>query len=220
MRQNDEMSSYVRPLIEEPVFRDADGAVIEYGDRWHGFPPEDTYSVDTHPERFAPLHVVADALIEHLGQTYDVEIDKGAETVRDLLRPAFHNVLRAVRIRPSDPKCASLTLVFTAYPGIYMHAGLLHNFYYPVCGCDACDSNWEAEADELEQHVFATVSGNYRETIERGIRPRIDYAFNYPDGSSSGSSPSRDLPAQRLKDAKTILRDLPDGWRSWPSLRR
>ena len=63
MRQDDGMSSYVRPLIEAPVFRDADGAVINYGSRWHGSPPEDTYSVDTHPERFAPLHVVADALI-------------------------------------------------------------------------------------------------------------------------------------------------------------
>ena len=154
------MSSYVRPLIEAPVFRDADGAVINYGSRWHGSPPEDTYSVDTHPERFAPLHVVADALIAHLRETYDVEVDEGVEVAADLLRPAFHDVVRAVRIRPNDPKCASLTLVFTAYPGIYMHAGLLHDFHYPVCGCDACDSNWEAEADELEQRVFATVSGN------------------------------------------------------------
>ena len=134
----------------------------------------------------------------------------------DLLRPAFHDVVRAVRIRPNDPKCASLTLVFTAYPGIYMHAGLLHDFHYPVCGCDACDSNWEAEADELEQRVFATVSGNYRETIERGLRPWVDYAFTYPDGASSGKSRSQDLPAQRLKDAKPVLRDLPVGWNHWP----
>ena len=110
------MSSYVRPLIEAPVFRDADGAVINYGSRWHGSPPEDTYSVDTHPERFAPLHVVADALIAHLRETYDVEVDEGVEVAADLLRPAFHDVVRAVRIRPNDPKCASLTLVFTAYP--------------------------------------------------------------------------------------------------------
>ena len=210
------MSSYVRPLIEAPVFRDADGAVINYGSRWHGSPPEDTYSVDTHPERFAPLHVVADALIAHLRETYDVEVDEGVEVAADLLRPAFHDVVRAVRIRPNDPKCASLTLVFTAYPGIYMHAGLLHDFHYPVCGCDACDSNWEAEADQLEQRVFATVSGNYRETIERGLRPWVDYAFTYPDGASSGKSRSQDLPAQRLKDAKPVLRDLPVGWNHWP----
>ena len=75
---------------------------------------------------------------------------------------------------------------------------------------------WQAEADELEQQVFATVSGNYRETIERGLRPLVDYAFTYPDGASSGKSRSQDLPAQRLKDAKPILRALPDGWDSWP----
>lgn len=216
MRQDDGMSSYVRPVIDAPVFRDADGAVINYGNRWHGSPPEDTYSVDTHPERFAPLHVVADALIAHLRETYDVEVDEGVEVAADLLHPAFHDVVRAVRIRPNDPKCASLTMVFTAYPGIYMHAGLLHDFHYPVCGCDACDSSWQAEADELEQQVFATVSGNYRETIERGLRPLVDYAFTYPDGASSGKSRSQDLPAQRLKGAKPILRALPDGWDSWP----
>lgn len=206
----------MRPAIEARVFRDADGAVIDYGNRWPGSPPEDTYSVDTHPERFAPIHAVADALIAHLRETYDVEIEEGAETAVDLLRPAFHEVVRAVRIRPDDPTCASLTLVFTDYPGILMHAGLLHDFHYPICGCDACDSTWEAEADELERHVFATVGGRYRETIERGFRPWIEYAFTYPDGSSSGRSRSQDLPAQRLADAKPILRDVAGGWAPWP----
>ncbi len=216
MRKYDETNSYVRPLIESPVFRDADGTVIEYGNRWHGSPPEDTYSVDTHPERFAPLHAVAEALIAHLQGTYDVEIDEGVEVAGELLHPAFHDVVRAVRIRPNDPKCASLTFVFTAYPGIYMHAGLLHDFQNPICGCDACDSNWQAEADELEQQVFATVNGNYTETIERGLRPWVNYAFNYPNGTSGGRSRSEDLPPQRLRDAKPTLRDLRNGWNPWP----
>ncbi|MFV0429414.1 MAG: DUF6226 family protein [Arachnia sp.] len=206
------MSSYLRPVIEAPVFRDADDAVINYGDRWHGAPPQYTYSLDTHPERFAPLHVVADALIAHLRQTYDVELDQGVETAGDLLHPPAHDVVRAVRIRPSHPKCAPLTLVFDAYPGISLHAGLLHDFCYPACGCDACDSTWQAESDELERLVFATVSGTYRETIERGIRRW----FTYHDGASSGRSRSRDLPAQRLKAATPILRGLPHGWESWP----
>ena len=61
--------------------------------------------------------------------------------------------------------------MFTAYPGIFLHAGLLHDFHYPACGCDACDSNWVAEADGLEQQVLAVVTGHYREGIERGLRP-------------------------------------------------
>lgn len=210
------MSSYIRPLIDAPVFLDADGAVIDYGNRWHGSPPEDTYSVDTHPERFAPLHIVAEALIAHLRETYDVGVDEGIAAAGDLLHPSFHEVVRAVRVRPKDPKCASITLVFTTYPAILLHLGLLHDFRYPVCGCDACDSNWQGEADELEQHVFATVSGNYRETIERGPRPWVDYAFTFPDGAGSGRSPSQDIPDQRLKEAEPILRSLPDGWHSWP----
>lgn len=213
------MSSYIRPSIEAPVFLDADGSVIDYGNRWHGSPPEDTYSVETHPERFAPIHRVADALIAHLGETYDVEIDEAAETVGDLMRPAFHDVVRAIRVRPRAPTCAPLTFVFTAYPGIYVHAGLLHDFPYPICGCDACDSNWEAEADELERQVFAVVSGNYRETITRGLRSWVGYAFTYPDGTSArGQSRSRDLPAERLTDATPVLRELPHGWDPWPQL--
>lgn len=209
------MSSYTRPSIDASVFRDVDGQVIDYGNRWGGPPPEDTYSVDTHPERFAPLHAIADALIAHLARTYDVEIDEGEETVTDLLHPAYHHAVRAVRIRPNDPACAPLTLVFTDYPGIYLHAGLLHDFLYPVCGCDACDSNWQAEADELERHVFAVVTGNFRENIERGLRPWAEYEFTYPDGSSSGRVRAQDLPAERFSAAKAILRDLPR-WAPWP----
>lgn len=37
-------------------------------------PPEDTYSVDTHLERFLPLHTVADALLTHLQENFTVEI--------------------------------------------------------------------------------------------------------------------------------------------------
>lgn len=210
------MGSYVRPLVDVPVFRDADGQVIDYGNRWPGSPPDDTYSVDTHPERFAPLHTVAEALIAHLRDAYDVEIDEGDEAAADLLHPTSVDVVRAVRVRPNDPSCAALTFVFTAYPGIYLHAGLLHDFHSPVCGCDACDSSWEAEADELEQRVFATVSGNYRESIGRGFRPWVEYAYDYPDGANSGRSRSTEIPSERFKAAESLLRDLPDGWAAWP----
>lgn len=211
------MSSYTRPAIDAPVFRDADGQVIDYGNRWSGSPPEDTYSVDTHPERFAPIHTVADALIAHLRDSYDVDVDEGSEVASDLRHPTYHDVVRAVRIRPNDPTCASLTVVFTAYPGVYVHAGLLNDFHYPVCGCDACDSNWQAEADELERQVLAVVAGRYRETVERrGLDPWIGHAFTYPDGSSSGGSREQGASRERLEAAASILRRLPEGWSAWP----
>lgn len=211
------MSSYQRPAIDAPVFYDTAGQVINYGNRWDGSPPEDTYSVDTHPERFAPLHTVADALIAHLRDSYDVEVDEEEDTAADLFRPAYHDVVRAVRIRPRDRACASVTFVFTAYPGISMHAGLLNDFQYPVCGCDACDSTWGAEADDLEQQVQAVVTGNYRETVERrGFDPWVGYAFTYPDGAASGGSRAQDIPAERLNAAKPVLRNLSAGWAAWP----
>lgn len=210
------MTSYMRPSIYATVFRDADGQIIDYGRRWQGSPPEDTYSVDTHPERFAPIHAIADALITYLRDAYDVEVDEDVETATDLLHPAYHDVVRAVRIQPSDEACAPLTMVFTAYPGVYMHAGLLHDFHYPVCGCDACDSTWEGEVDDLEKQVFAVVTGNYSESIERG--PWVSHSFTYPDGTSSGRSRAKGLPADRLKTARRILRNRAEGWAAWPRL--
>ncbi|WP_204869861.1 DUF6226 family protein [Rhodococcoides corynebacterioides] len=211
-----DVTSYVRPTIDEQVFRDSDGRVIDYGNLWSDSPPESAYSVTEHPERYAPLHVIADALIEHLRETYDVEIDEGPETVADLIRPN-RDVVRGVRIRPNASACAPLTLVFTPYPGIAVHAGLLHDFYFPSCGCDACDSTWQDEADGLERQVFAVVNGNYRESVKRGLRPMVGYSFTFPDGASSGRTGSGGIPAARLDAADPILRALPDGWAAWPS---
>jgi hypothetical protein len=134
----------------------------------------------------------------------------------DLLHPV-PGVVRAVRIRPNDPACAALTFVFTGYPGIVLHAGLLHDFQYPFCGCDACDSHWAPEADKLEQQVLAVVTGHYREAVERGFRPWVEYTFTYLDGRSSGRSRARDIAPQRLNPAKPILRGLSGGWAAWPS---
>lgn len=210
------MSSYIRPAIALPAFHDADGHVIEYGNRWLGSPPEGTYSIDTHLERFAPLHDVADALIAHLREAYDVEIHEGADAAHDLTRPAPHTFLRAVRVQPRDPRCASLTFVFTAYPGILIHAGLLHDFASPRCGCHACDATWPSEADELERVVFAVVAGGYRETIQIGRQPWVGYSMTDADGSSAGQVPASDLPPQRLTDAARAFDALPDGWHPWP----
>jgi hypothetical protein len=207
------MSAYVRPAIHVPVFRDAEGRVIPYGRRWAGSPPEETYSVVSHPERYLPLHTVADALIGHLRATYDVELDEGPEVADDLLRP-HPEVQRAVRVRPADAASAALTFVFTTFPGVIVHAGLLHDFAYPMCGCDACDSPWEYEVDQLERTVLAVVSGDYVESVTS--QSEVGFRLVYPNGSTTGQTRAEDLPAGRLTAALPILRDLPDGWAPWP----
>jgi hypothetical protein len=210
------VSSYHRPPIETPVFRDAAGQIIEYGRRWEDSPPTETYSVDTHPERFAPLHTVADALVAHVAETYDVRITEGPDAAADLLRQS-RPFARAVRIEPIDPRCAAITLVYTDYPGIVMHAGLLHDFHFPICGCDACDSTGEAEVDEFERHVFAVVGGRYSESVDEGPDPWVGYSLEYPNGSTSGRGPiGEDLPVARVEAARPILRALSGGWAPWP----
>ena len=82
------MSSCTRPSIDTPVFvTDRSGHRLRqpFG---AGHPPEDTYSVDTHPERFAPVHTVADALIADLVTLNDVSVEEGRDG-GDLLTRLF-----------------------------------------------------------------------------------------------------------------------------------
>ncbi|WJL95419.1 DUF6226 family protein [Microbacterium sp. ET2] len=210
--------TYLRPRLSTPAFRDRDGRVIDYGDRWSGSPPDDTYSVVTHPERFAPLHAVADALIEHLRDTYDVVVEQGEDVVADLLHPVHHDVVKAVRLRPIGPSFASLTFVLTGHPGVHVHAGLLHDFAYPVCSCDACDSTWEHEADRLERQVLAVVNGQYREGISfREGDPWLAYALGSPDGPSSGGFRAHGMSPESVQAAQDVLQNLAGPWSAWPS---
>lgn len=214
------MTSYVRPPIDLPVFRDADGRVIDYGNQWEDAePPDDSYSVETHPERFAPLHTVADALISHLRDTYDVELTEvdhveaadGSEGMAGMA-----SGLSAVRVKPNDPGCAALTFVYTDHPGIVLRAGLLHDFPFPICGCDACDETAESQAEELEQKVFAVVAGRYRESVGPGAHGQVGFAMTYPGGSVSGMGNADEFPAERLAAARPVLRALTGRWGAWP----
>jgi Family of unknown function (DUF6226) len=210
---------YTRPDAGTEVFRDASGRMIEYGTRWGDEgPPEDTYSVLSHPERFAPLHLVADALIAHLAATYDVEVQEDHAFAADLLHDGV-TVVRAVRMAPADPDAAPLTFVFTAFPGVIVHAGLLNDLVFPDCGCDACDETWDAESDELERQVFAVVVGGFRERVGwREGAPWVETSFQYADGAStrSGTRADEGRLAQRVGSARDRLAQLTDGWHPWP----
>lgn len=52
------------------------------------------------------------------------------------------------RLTLSDSAAAPLTFGFTSYPGLILHAGLLHDFAYPICGCDACDETAVGQVDK------------------------------------------------------------------------
>lgn len=236
------MTVYVRPRIESPRFYDDAGAVINFGHRWDavdGQPPDDRYGVESHLERFAPLHTVIEALIDHLAETYDVVLEEGLHVAADLEdAPLPENVVRAVRLTPTDPLAAPMTVVLLDYPSVTVTAGVLADFMYPTCGCDACDEDWESMADMAESHVLAVVNGGLREFVSPPRRPRIrfergmglvrdmgqtvGYRLEQPDGSGweAAESPAKEWSKAKLEQVKRALEDVAAGtttgaWQAW-----
>lgn len=237
------MTDYARPLVEPMVFRDDAGNPIEYGTRWRslgGAPPEDSYSVVEHPERFAPLHTVAAALIDFLVSDYDVNIEEGGHVTTGLLHPPTPDeTVRAVRLSPSAEAGAPLVIVLTSFPGVRVYAGALFSARYPSCGCNACDEEWEAVADELEQNIFTIIGGGFTEHISeprrarwsydrshglvKGMGQTVSYQLVSLDHTSrqGGQSRAEDVPAALLASARekidAVAAVSPDGnWRAWP----
>ncbi|MFR9722806.1 DUF6226 family protein [Streptomyces sp. MS19] len=196
------MAAYARPALALPVLRDAAGAVIPYGDRWDWDegPPERYYSVTEHPERFAPLLTVAEALTAHLTAEYDATAREGEER-------RHGERVRTVTLTPAAPDAAALTFTFTGFPSVTLHAGRYFAAAFPDCGCDACDDSVEALAGELEWQTLAVAAGRLRETLRRG---RVTCAISSPDGHGISSEHRVTRPGARPPLP-------PDGWRPWPA---
>lgn len=212
---------YIRPLLPERTYYSEDRVPIPYGRQWGNDGPDPgSYSVDSHPERFAGLHVVARALIDHLAAVYDVEVHEDPAHAAELLMEA-RDVLQAVKVTPRRSGAAPLTFVLTGYPGVIVHAGELHDFPFPVCGCDACDETVETTADRLEMLVLTVAAGGYSERYPVGRRRWSEYALTASDGSGceSGKGEPGFAAVDRLRDAEVRLRGVGDGWSPWP-LRR
>ena len=212
---------YVRPALPTETYYNRDGEPIPYGRQWGGGGPDpESYSVESHPERFAGLHVVAHALIDHLTAVYDVEVLDNPVHAGELLIEG-RDVLQAVKVAPRDSRAASLTFALTGYPGVMVHAGVLHDFAFPVCGCDACDETVETTADRLEMLVLSVAAGGYSERYPVGRKRWSEYALTAVDGSGSESGQGEPPPASaaRLRDAEIRLREVAGGWSTWP-LRR
>ena len=211
---------YERPTLTDNTYVAADGTVITYGERWKDnghTPPENSYSVTSNPERFADLHVVADALIDFLTRAYDITVTDELRCANDL-SVSGADVVRAVRLTPLDDTAAPLTFAFTSFPGVVMHAGMLHDFIYPSCGCDACDETAITQVEELEQLVLGVAAGCYRERYPAGSHRQAQYALTNPSGSgsSSGDGGVESIDPGRLAAAAQRLQGLPNGWQPWP----
>lgn len=237
------MSEYSRPDIEPVEFRDGDGNIIDYGNRWAslgGSPPEDSYSVEDHPERFAPLHTVATALIDHFVSNYEVDVEEGHQLIADVLHaPSAEETVRAVRLTPRDDACAPLVFVLTGYPTVRLYAGVLFTEFYPSCPCNACDEKWDDVAEELEWQTFSIVGGGFTEEVSeprraklsysreaglvKGMGQTVSYRLRALDGASNrgGQSRAKDVPPVLLEAARTKLDavaavSVEGNWKPWP----
>lgn len=142
------------PELRPVLIQGDDGAPIPFGERWRDLPetPAEAYSVVTHPERYAQLHEVADALVAHLLATYDCEV------VEEPPRGQGVRELRAVRIA-SVPGTAPVRIAWTDFPGVVAEVGLDVPAAAPICGCDACDEPLERAAEGLAEAVLSRVRG-------------------------------------------------------------
>ncbi|WP_291379049.1 DUF6226 family protein [Demequina sp.] len=210
------MEQYVRPTIAPQEFRDAEGRVIPYGERWGmNGAPDHTYSVLTHPERFRPLHEVARALIAYLERIYDVAVSESPSHLADVPE-RFLDATTVVRLIPANPRCAPITIIFTDLPGITLLAGVLVVEYAPSCGCDACDQVWDSAADDLEWLVMAVIEGGLTEHVSRGPRPTVSHRLERPDGhwGRTGRADSTITP-QQLAKARARLAPIDGAWAAW-----
>lgn len=194
---------YVRPSFARQVFTAADGTAYEYGNRWPDGPPDETYSHDSHPERFGPLHDVADALVTHLVARYDVAA----------LALSGGSTLRATRLAPSSPDAAPLTIAWLPYPAIGVRAGAAYEDVHPTCGCDACDETVQSAADRLERLVLGVAAGLFAESV---AHHDVTWRLTEPDGWTSGTTPVSAAESARVRR----LLDAAGGtWRPWPARR-
>ena len=202
------MPEYTRPAIKAREFRDEFGAVIRYGTRWTGPPPDDSYSRVRNPERFAPLQTIAEALIEHLRAAYRAEITPSTTSAGTKL----------VAVTPEPADAAPLVFRFTDFPGVEIRAGVRYRAAFPACGCDACDETWDDAADDMERLVFAVTHGTFSEriTLPSGGTATVEYRIETSSSvRRSGATYGVD-PDHGLRDDAARLDNLPGGlWQPW-----
>lgn len=208
------MPEYTRPVIEAREFRDEFGAVIRYGTRWTGSPPDDSYSHLSNPERFAPLQTIADALIEHLRAVYRADVAALAKW------SSTSATTKLITATPEHADAAPLAFRFTNFPGVEIRAGVRCSAAFPACGCDACDETWEDAADNMERLVFAVTDGRFSERIVLPPRPAGKATVEYRIEGGGGGVRSRVShgvePDPVLRDDAARLDRLPGRrWQPW-----
>ena len=166
--------------------------------------PED-YTRVTNPERLLPLHDFALQLLRRLAGKYEVVQSDVFEMLPGIMR-RFTHVRPPVTLAPSSPDGASISVAFTAFPGLIVRCGRFFNSPLPICGCDHCAETFEGEAERLQGILDPVVTGHFLEEVKLPIfgtaharwqLGRIDMPYGLSGG---GISLSRDR-ARELRRA-------------------
>ena len=141
---------------------------------------------------------------------------------------AAGDVLRSVRLTPSDPLASPLTLTWTSYPLVMVAVGARVTLVVPQCGCDACDETAASALGALEEVVRAVTSGGFTEWTGAPPQHVVGFArpgrwpragWGYAFQTETGQQSSHAIGDGRIHDATAArtLAELPDGrWRAWP----
>ena len=197
---------------------DAQGAKVSGLMRWgpEG-PPEEAYSRVTDAGRFAPLHDAADETIARLEADYDVERDEGWGLDEELEK-GMTCARPTVKLSPVDPDAASITVVFSDFPGLNLRFGRWRTELFPVCGCDACDDSVDDLVGELTMMVESVTAGAFREVVERSAALLTLDGWLETEFSGAFWQSSRDYidDSPRLRRMLGGRRRLVLDWKPWP----
>jgi uncharacterized protein DUF6226 len=178
-------------------------------------PPNEAYSRVTNPERYAPLHDIASALLDRLESEFDVESATGYGLDAELENQELARPSR--RLRPRAPGAASIVIAFTAFPGVAARFGAWHTEGFPDCGCDACDESVGEAVQRLEQIVLAVTTGGFRESLRRSRIGDgwLSHELVTPDGGRRSGEGRIDR--ARAKEMLAASDGSSFDWRPWPA---
>jgi uncharacterized protein DUF6226 len=188
------------------------GGLGQYERVKDGPPDDDAYERVTNPERFAPLHEAADALVARLESQYQVERTDGGPA-------AYEGVIRQVGLVPTVG--APLIIRWDDFPAVSVRYGSRHEESYPQCGCDACERHEQPDEliEDLERKIEAVVAGRFSESVvtdagATGLNdadgPWLRFEFNFGDGRASGGTRLHEGDPLRNESGEVV-------WPPWPS---
>lgn len=209
------LHGYQRPQNIVTDYFDDQGKLIPYGNRFDGDdPPAESYSVISHPQRFAPLHAVADSLVNWMTTRFNVRCYEDPDLAAQYEIP-LDEVVRSIRLVPEDSQCAPVGLVFTKFPGLHLQFGALFTSIAPNCGCDACDDSVPDLCTALEAQIDAVTSGAFVEILDVG-KNRLTHQFNVEAaGMLEQSVDLDDLSSTQLAKARAMI-PADGSWAPWP----